>query len=281
MYFHSLLTVTGVVVLDKQKYVSMWVPNMVFASTYLGRVLPALSAGVVDLIGAVRRPSAFACRSALQHLVSSQCGPLSSQQFFRENTLQGVINIAVSKTSEPSNAGFSTLTEHVVNHGTDRQLSERGQVFVPQANSGGQDLGGADLVLTSADGSSTVHLELKVLTRSRLAQRAVRAVPHRVSYEYLSPPKTGLDRGHVPDDVVLAAELKPGHKINLSRNGHSIVSTKEQPLCVEDVLNSTLTQAAENASGLLHLYENLRSFAVVMVGYRFFVTEVSAHPGAL
>lgn len=280
LYFHSLLTVTGVVVLDKQKYVSMWVPNMVFASTYLGRVLPALSAGVVDLIGAVRRPSAFAWRSALQHLVSSQCGPLSSQQFFRENTLQGVINIAVSKTSKLSNAGFSTLTEHVVNHGTDRQLSERGQVFVPQANSGGQDLGGADLVLTSADGSSTVHLELKVLTRSRLAQRAVRGVPLRVIYEYLSPPKTGLDRGHVPDDVVLAAELKPGHKIKLARNGHSIVPTKEQPLCVEDVLNSTCTQAAENASGLLHLYENLRSFAVVMVGYRFFVTEVSAHPGS-
>lgn len=136
---------------------------------------------------------------------------------------------------------------------------------MPQANSGGQDLGGADLVLTFADGSSTVHLELKVLTRSRLAQRAVRGVPHRVIYEYHSPPKTGMDRGHVPDDVVFVAELKPGHKIKLARNGHMIVSTKTQPLCVEDVLNSTCTQAAENASGLLHLYENLRSFAVVMV----------------
>lgn len=277
LYFHSLLTVAGTVDLDGQKHVSLWIPNMMFASTYLKRVLPALSDAVVELIGAVRRPTAVAWQNSLQHLVDNQAGPITSQQLFRENTLQAVINDAISKTSELCNAGVSTTAEHVVSHGTKRSTSERGQSFVPRA---GKDpnIGGADLVLTTADGSSAVHLGLKVLSRSRVASRAVRGMPHRLLYRFLSPPQSGLDRGHVPEDVLLAAEIAPGYKVKLFRRGATAVSSKERFLVVEDLLNSTCTTAAENAAGLRHLYENLRSFAVLMVGYRFIVREVHVRP---
>lgn len=104
---------------------------------------------------------------------------------------------------------------------------------------------------------------------------AVRGMPHRLLYRSLSPPQAGLDRGHVPEDVLLAA---PGYNVKLSRRDATAVSSKEKTLVVEGLLDSSCTTAAENAAGLRHLYENLQKFSVLMVGYRFIVREVHVGP---